>query len=143
MTSASSLEKVVPHSVTVSVRALNIAARWYVEKLGFQEVQRKEYAAFRTSLVFLELNGFRVELIHDGHSNSGAPCPDPPAHTSSFGLSQFALRTADLAAVKRELTTRGVPIVWEFENAELGAKFLFIRDADGNLIQYLQPLGRR
>jgi hypothetical protein len=65
---------------------------------------------------------------------------DPPAHTSLYGVSQFAFETDDVSTLKQELIERDVPIIWEFENEELGAKFLFIRDPDGNLIQFLQKL---
>ncbi len=138
--STSPLESVVPHSVTLSVRDIDVSSRWYAEKLGFREVQRKEYQEFNTSLVFLELNGYRVELIRDGNAKSGSRRLDPPAHTASFGISQFAFRTEDLAAVKENLIRRNIPIVWEFENKELRARFIFIRDPDGNLIQYLQSI---
>jgi hypothetical protein len=88
----------------------------------------------------MELNGFHVELIQDGNAEPVAPRPDPPAHTSTHGISQFQFRTTDLVAVKQELMARDIPIVWEFENQELGAKFLVIRDLNANLIFFLQPL---
>jgi catechol 2,3-dioxygenase-like lactoylglutathione lyase family enzyme len=129
------------HAVTLSVPDLEAAARWYKEKLGFREVQRKSYPEFKTSLVFLELRGFRVELIEDGNAKAAAPRPNPPGHTAWHGIAQFSFRTTDLAAVKAALLKNGVQIVWEFENAELAVKFLFIRDLNGNLIQFLQPTG--
>ncbi len=39
-----------------------------------------------------------------------------------------------------ESKDREVDIEWEFANKELGAKFLFIRDPEGNLIQFLERL---
>lgn len=135
-----SLSSIVPHSVTLSVSDVERSASWYREKLGFEEVQRKNYEEFDTELVFLEKNGYRVELIQDGNATDGSPRPDPPGHTATFRISQFAFRTQDLEGVKAELGGRQVPITWEFENADLGAKFLFIRDPDKNLIQFLQLL---
>jgi catechol 2,3-dioxygenase-like lactoylglutathione lyase family enzyme len=140
MERTASLSSIVPYAVTMSVQDIDASARWYVEKLGFREVQRKNYPEFKTSLVFLELNGYRVELIQDGNATSGATRPDPPAHTATYGISQFAFRTTDLSQVRAELVQRSVPIVWEFENSDLGARFLFIRDVNGNLIQFLQSL---
>lgn len=134
------MDRIVPHSVTISVADVEASAQWYREKLGLEEVQRKTYPEFNTSLVFLEHNGYRVELIQDGNATTGDPRPDPPGHTASYGISQFAFRTEDLESIKIELENRQVPIVWEFENEALGAKFLFIRDLDENLIQFIQPL---
>jgi catechol 2,3-dioxygenase-like lactoylglutathione lyase family enzyme len=134
------LEVVRPHAITMSVPDLDLAVGWYSEKLGFREVQRKSYPEFKTALAFLELNGYRVELIEDGNSQPGIRRADPPAHTAIQGISQFSFLTTDLDGVKNELVRRGVSIAWEFENPELGVKFLFIRDLDGYLIQYIQRL---
>lgn len=134
------LTVVRPHAVTISVPNLDEAVGWYSQKLGFQEVQRKSYPEFKTALAFLELNGFRVELIEDGQAQPSLSRPAPPAHTAFLGVSQFSFITPDLLAVREELVRRDIAIVWEFENAELGLKFLFIRDPDGNLIQYIQRL---
>lgn len=132
------LESFKPYSVTLSVNDIEKSANWYVEKLGFKIVQRKSYPEFNTSLIFTEKNGFRVELIKDGKAASGVKRSDPPAHTSIHGISQFAFETDDIPTLKQELAERDVAITWEFENAELGVKFLFIRDPEGNLIQFLQ-----
>ncbi len=129
-----------PHAVTLSVPDIEEAVQWYSGKLGFQEVQRKEYPEFNLSLVFLELNDFQIELIRDGHASPGISRPDPPQHTSTFGISQITFRTSDLDTLKTALESRDVPIVWEFENLELGGRFIFIRDLNGNLIQFLQLL---
>jgi catechol 2,3-dioxygenase-like lactoylglutathione lyase family enzyme len=140
MNKATALSQVRPHAVTMSVPDIEAGIRWYTEKLGFKVVKRKSYPEFKTSLVFMELNGYNVELIQDESAKPSPARPNPPAHTSTHGISQFQFRTTDLAAVKRELVAKQVPIVWEFENQELGAKFLVIRDLNSNLIFFLQPL---
>jgi catechol 2,3-dioxygenase-like lactoylglutathione lyase family enzyme len=134
------LESFKPYSFTLSVADIEKSANWYVEKLGFKIVQRKSYPEFNTSLIFTEKNGFRIELIKDGNAASGTKRADPPAHTSIHGISQFAFETDDVLSLKQELLERDVPIAWEFENAELGVRFLFVRDPEGNLIQFLQRL---
>jgi methylmalonyl-CoA/ethylmalonyl-CoA epimerase len=134
------LSSLRPYAVTLSIADLEALANWYVTKLGFAVVQRKSYPEFNTAVVFLEKNGFRVELIKDGKAVTGVHRQDPPAHTAVHGISQFAFETADVAALKQELRERGVPITWEFANDELGVSFLFIRDLEGNLIQFLQRL---
>jgi catechol 2,3-dioxygenase-like lactoylglutathione lyase family enzyme len=140
MNNPSALSQVLPHAVTMSVPDIEAGIKWYTEKLGFKVVKRKSYPEFQTSLVFMALNGYNVELIQDGNAKPTPLRPDPPAHTSTYGITQFQFRTTDLAAVKKELIAKQIPIVWEFENQELGAKFLVIRDLNGNLIFFLQPL---
>ncbi len=140
MSDPNPLETIRPHAITMSVPDLDPAVRWYSEKLGFQEVQRKRYPEFKTALAFLELNGYRVELIEDGNSQSSIRRADPPAHTAIQGISQFSFLTTDLGGVRNELVRRGIFITWEFENLELGVKFLFIQDLNDNLIQYIQRL---
>jgi catechol 2,3-dioxygenase-like lactoylglutathione lyase family enzyme len=129
-----------PYAVTLSVPNLDEGVAWYTTKLGLKLVASKDYPEFGTRLAFMALNGWRVELIEDSHAAPAPTRPDPPRHTATHGISQFSFQIDDLAAVKAELISREVPIVWEFENAELGARFLFIRDPYGNLIQYLQHL---
>ncbi len=129
-----------PYSVTLSVADIQASANWYVEKLGFKVMQHKSYPEFNTTLIFTEKNDFCVELIKDGSAVSGVQRSDPPAHTSIHGVSQFAFETDDVITLKQELIERGVPIIWEFENKELGGRFIFIRDLEGNLIQFLQWL---
>ena len=126
--------------MTLSVRDIEQSTAWYASKLRFHEVGRKEYLEFHTRLRFLELNGWRVELIEDKGARAVERRPDPPQHTALLGASQFCLETDDLEAVKRSLATAGVPITWEFQNVDLRVHFVFIRDPDGNLIQYLQRL---
>ena len=64
----SELSKVRPYSITFSVTNLKSTADWYTQKLGFQQVREKSYPEFNTSLIFLEQNGYRVELIQDGNA---------------------------------------------------------------------------
>jgi methylmalonyl-CoA/ethylmalonyl-CoA epimerase len=113
------LSSLRPYSITLSVSDADRVAKWYSEKLGFREVERKNYPEFGTSLVFLELNGYRVELIKDARAERVPPRPDPPKHTSTVGVSQFCLQTDDLAAVRAELVAREVPITWEFGRAQI------------------------
>ena len=138
---SSMLSSFTPYAVTLSVADIDKLTTWYVDTLGFTVAQRKQYPEFNTSLVFLEKNGFRVELIKDGNAVRGVQRADPPAHTAFHGVSQFAFQTTDIRALKQELLDHGVPITWEFANDELGVSFIFIRDPEGNLIQFLQRLG--
>jgi catechol 2,3-dioxygenase-like lactoylglutathione lyase family enzyme len=135
------LQKIKIYSITFSVQEIEKTAEWYKTKLGFREIDKKTYPEFNTSLIFLELNGYRVELIKDGNAMERSPVqPEPPAHTSILGQSQFCFYTDNLVGIEKELISKSVPIVWQFQNEQLNVKFLFIRDPEGNLIQFLQRL---
>ncbi|HAA31439.1 MAG TPA: hypothetical protein DCE56_31670, partial [Cyanobacteria bacterium UBA8553] len=75
------LSTVQPYAVTISVPNLDEAANWYSERLGFREVQRKDYPELQTSLAFLELNGYRIELIENDNAQPNVARPAPPRHT--------------------------------------------------------------
>jgi methylmalonyl-CoA/ethylmalonyl-CoA epimerase len=129
-----------PYAITMLVPNIETAAAWYGEILGFKVDKTKSYPQFNTRLAFLERDGFRVELIEDGAAKPGPVRADAPAHTAIHGFSQFMFKTADLAKVKAKLATKGMPIHFEFENAELGVKFFFIRDPNMNFIAFVQRL---
>ena len=59
---------------------------------------------------------------------------EPTKHT---GYTHIALEISDASAVEAELKKLGIPITEtvEFE----GAKFFFIRDPDGNVIEFHRP----
>ena len=135
------LDKIIPYSITFSVSDLQGMTEWYTKVLGFKVVDKKDYPEFKTSLVFLQLNGYRVELIKDGNAEDRIPKrPDPPAHTSMIGQAQFCFYTDNVDEIEKELTDKKVNIVWKFQNEELNVKFIFIRDPEDNLIQFLQRL---
>ena len=139
MTRPSPFSTLTPRAVTLSVQNLEVMTQWYNEKLDFQIVKEKDYPAFGTSLVFLALNHYQVELIKDAQSVAGHEKPKPPAHTRFQGITQFSFTTDDLKGLKAALRDRGVPITWAFQNEELGLSFIFITDPEGNLIQFIQP----
>ena len=79
-----------PYSVTFSVANIEKSAGWYQDILGFRQTSSKDYPEFKTRLIFLERDGFRIELISDGNAKPGVKRPDPPAHTAFLGPSQVA-----------------------------------------------------
>jgi catechol 2,3-dioxygenase-like lactoylglutathione lyase family enzyme len=138
---SSELQNIKPYSITYSVMDMKRMTDWYSEKIGFEIVQTKDDPTYNTSHTILELNGFRVELIKDGTATKGNENRNtPPAHNAVWGQSQFAFYTTDLRAVEEELKEKGIHIEWKFLNEEMNMKFIFIRDPEGNLIQFVQRL---
>ncbi|WP_376093780.1 VOC family protein [Roseomonas sp. CCTCC AB2023176] len=134
------LPDIRPYAVTMSVPDLEATVAWYGEILGFTVERRNSYPEFGTRLAFLRRDAFRIELIEDANARPGIPRPDAPAHTATYGISQFMFGTDDLADVRRRLAERGIHPHFEFENAELGVRFFFIRDPNVNLIAFIQRL---
>jgi methylmalonyl-CoA/ethylmalonyl-CoA epimerase len=129
-----------PYAITMSVPNIEIASAWYDRVLGFKIEKTKSYPEFGTKLAFLKRGSFRVELIEDAKAKPGITRADAPAHTAFHGYSQFMFQTKDLAATKRYMQTKKVPIHFEFENTELGVRFFFIRDPNQNLITFVERL---
>ncbi|KAB1158333.1 hypothetical protein F7018_09120 [Tenacibaculum aiptasiae] len=135
------LSKIKPYSITFSVENIEKMTDWYSNNLGFKKVKEKEYSEFNTYLIFLELNGYRVELIKDYDAVPKITNPkSPQRHTGVWGQTQFCFYTEDLEKVKQELINKNVSVDWEYENKDLGVKFFFIKDPEGNMIQFLQEM---
>ena len=115
LTSGSVNMDLKPYSVTLSVTDIEQMATWYEQKLGFKRVSAKEYPEFKTSLVFLESNGFRVELIGDGNAREGVRRADPPSHTAIHGVSQFAFQVTDIDKAHAELAVKRVEFAWTLQ----------------------------
>lgn len=127
-----------PYAVTISVENIDEQARWYREKLGFSEIARQ--TGDRTGLAYaiLERGGYHIELVHDGRARSGVFRPDPPAHTTLFGVTQLVFETSDLAGLKTALAARGATITGDVQQGQDGARSVYLRDPEGNLVQFLQ-----
>lgn len=130
-----------PYSVTLSVSEIEEAAEWYEQVLGFRRVSAKDYPEFKTRLIFLEKAGFRVELIADGNARAGPERSDPPSHTALLGVSQFAFEVADIDEAHAALAAKRVNFAWTLQRyPDLGVAFFFVRDPEGNLVQFIQRL---
>lgn len=105
------------YHVAVAVRDGNAAAKWYQDKLGFTLLNSKAYPDLGTRILFLEWNGFKLELIEDKAIKSLARRENPPKHTRLPGMAQFSFTVDDLDKAAD-----------------------FFRDGEGNLIQLLQML---
>ena len=129
-----------PYSVTLSVQDIDVVEQWYKSVLDFETFSSKEYPEFGTRLVFLQNGQTRIELIEDANAKPGIERPDPPAHTAYLGLSQFAFEVADIDNALERVISRA-KIIWELQRyPDLGVAFFFLRDPEGNLIQFIQRI---
>lgn len=124
--------------VSLAVRNLDETARWYRHYLGFEEVLKREFPEYGTRIVFLEANGIRIELIED-EKWQAINRPDPPHHTTVQGVSQITFRVPDIQAVIDRVKRLPITIAWDLVVVpDIGFKEFFIRDNEGNIVQFVE-----
>lgn len=124
--------------VSMSVPNLNATISWYQDILGFSLLFYQNFPQYGTSLAILDINGTRLELIQDDSATYGILRNDPPKHTRVFGVSQFSFVVADIQSTMKTLSAKNIPTEFFFKNDDLQLYFVFIRDLNGNLVQFIQ-----
>lgn len=137
------LATVRPYLVSLSVANLDVSVRWYCEMLGFRETRRLNTLAASLRISFLELNGFRLELIEFKDSVSLAairskfPVVDDRARVQGFGKLAFAVTSVgELAA---SLKSKKVKFARDVtKDKDTGERWFIIEDVDGNWLQFFE-----
>ena len=120
----------------VGIRVRDLAtARAFYEKLGF--VFLAGPVGPEPVAIVEHPSGVNLNLILNA-SNDAAPhnvlMDDAKKHT---GITHVALEISDADAVERQLEALGIAIT---ERVEFdGARFFFVRDPDGNVIEFHRP----
>ena len=120
--------------VGLRVRDLDVARAFY-EKLGFEFLggpMGPEPVA-----IVEHPSGVNINFILNASSDASPTnvlMDEPAKHT---GFTHIALEITDIEAVKRQLDSHDIAITEsvEFE----GAMFFFVRDPDGNVIEFHKP----
>ena len=120
--------------VGLRVRDLALARAFY-EKLGFEFLggpMGPEPVA-----IVEHPSGVNINFILNASSDASPTnvlMDEPAKHT---GFTHIALEITDVEAVKRQLDSHDIAIT---ESVEFGgAKFFFVRDPDGNVIEFHKP----
>lgn len=121
--------------VGIRVRSLEIARAFY-EQLGFEFIVGP--IGPEPVAVMLHPSGVNINFILNASSDASAVnvlMDVPEKHT---GYTHIALEVDDLEAVKQQLGARTIEIT---ETVELpdGTVFVFVRDPDGNVIEFHKP----
>jgi len=122
--------------VGLRVRSLQ-TARIFYEKLGFEFVAGP--IGPEPVAIMLHPSGVNINFILNVNSNSSSNnilMDVPEKHT---GFTHIALEINDIDAVCRQLAACEIAIT---ETVELpdGTVFFFIRDPDGNVIEFHKPI---
>ena len=128
--------------VSISVADLDAQVAWYRQALGFADVvEHYELAEppVRTA-VLQAATGIRIEMIERAGSQRVGDYGDPLEMTQAQGYGHWAVDVDDLEAAFAWLLDTGAREVWPPANAVApGARFAYVKDPEGNLIELIQP----
>ena len=120
--------------IGLRVRDLEVARAFY-EKLGFDFIVGP--IGPEPVAVMLHPSGVNINFILNATAEASPVnllMDDPAKHT---GFTHVALEITDADEVQRQIEAQSIPIT-EFVEFE-GARFFFVRDPDGNVIEFHQP----
>jgi len=122
--------------VGLRVRNLKVARNFY-ESLGFRFIAGP--IGPEPVAIVEHDSGVNINLILNASDNASELNILMDEGIKHTGFTHIALEITDVASVERQLCELGIVITEhvEFE----GAKFFFIRDPDGNVIEFHSPAG--
>lgn len=130
----------------VEIRVPNFeeTVEWYKEKLGFREqVNWTVKALPGLKLAYLELNGFRLEIIGSNFTSKRKPPANFQEALNVEGYGHICFEVGNVDAVLAELNKRGVSTFVRAETYPLGNTWRrvgFVLDNNGNAIEFGEPL---
>ena len=123
--------------VAFRVSDLEAAIAFYTEKLGlkllFKEIDEAHHEAF----AFLELDGGNLELLQTlDQDNQPEPCAGPAIRKPY--CPHLAIASTDLDGLVAKLKKEDIPIVSGPLEIPGSVRWLYIRDPDNNVIEFVQ-----
>ncbi|WP_344313695.1 VOC family protein [Fodinicola feengrottensis] len=129
-------------AASLSVADLNAQRAWYQRALGLHEVIEEfqlDEPAVRT-VVLRSGSGVRLELIERAGASRNRDYVDPLDAASTLGFGHWAVSVRDLDAAFAAIVAAGGVGVWPPVDAvQPGARFAYVKDPEGNLIELIQP----
>jgi lactoylglutathione lyase len=118
----------------LKVADLDRSLRFYRDTLGFSEMMRINTEDGRLMLVYLRVTDTQfVELFPDGHGNVS-----PDEDTTS--MHHICLQVDNIGATAEVLRGLGIPLFREPKLGLDGNNQCWIKDPDGNRIEFMQML---
>jgi catechol 2,3-dioxygenase-like lactoylglutathione lyase family enzyme len=130
-------------SVTISVKNIERMVAWYVEAFGFTVDRKNVFPDFGTTVITVKGghgSGIRIEFLADINFEPFVR-PNPPAHSPRQFATQLQFFVNNLALFVEKVKARGdIEIAWDMVDIQpLRMKHFFIRDPEGNLLQFTEP----
>ena len=115
---------------------------WHCDKLGFEPEARWEMADAGVRFAHVAGHGVRFELFE---ASGSKPSPDEGADVfgalSTRGAKHVGLRVDDIEATRTQLERKGVEVILGPNDVPpVNMRNLFVRDLDGNRIEFVQVL---
>ena len=129
--------------VCIRVEDFGRALAWYTEKLGLtvDRIFRIEGMPGTESAYLNGPGGFRVEIVGGGESQRRSAAGNFMEQINIQGFTHVSFWSDDVDATMAELERRGVPVVLPpIDSSPAGIRAAFVRDADGNLIEFVGPM---
>lgn len=130
-------------SVTISVKNIERIISWYVEAFGFIVDRKNVFPDFGTTVITVKGgsgSGIRIEFLEDKDFEPFIR-DNPPAHSKRQFATQLQFFVDDLPTFVKKVKDRSdIDIAWDLVDIEpLRMKHFFIRDPEGNLLQFTEP----
>ncbi len=115
------------HHVAITVKDLNESVQFYQDLFGFKQVQSFERRDLNGKAVFIEMNGFKIELWEFAQSVENK---DNLGDIKVRGLRHIAFEVKDLDTVLFELKQKGAKTT-EPQLGASGHRYSFLSDPNG------------
>jgi lactoylglutathione lyase len=119
------------------VSDLDAAIRFYTESLGLRLVSRAINPEEHEAYAFLELEGGNLELIQTLNAPFVPRPPEPPY------CPHLAFEVEDMAEALAKIKAKGIEVLKGPLEIRGEEKWLYIRDPDNNVIEYIEWTSRR
>lgn len=130
-----------PLHVGISVADADASIAWYKEFLGFEPVYDAYLPPLKARVVFIRCGNFELELFQHDES---LPLPPgrlmPNSDIQTQGTKHVCFAHPDVSGFLTDLKARGVDVVLGPQVMPDGKTMGFIRDNNGTLIEFVQPL---
>jgi methylmalonyl-CoA/ethylmalonyl-CoA epimerase len=129
--------------IMLSVPNYEETVQWYQQKLD--ATVEKEWTVDQLpdlKLAYLNVYGFRIEIVGSTQSRCGMPNPSNFEEAlRTTGIGHFCFRVDDVDAALSELKQRGVQTFVEgADYPNVCVRVGFIKDNNGNIIEFSGPL---
>lgn len=142
-TTSNSLNSMQIDHVCLNVPNYEETIQWYRDKLDATITREWTVDIFPDlKLAYLDVYDFRIEIVGSTQSRSGMPtAKDFGEGLCNSGIGHFCFRVDDVDAVLEELNRRGVETFVPLGSyPDAGVRLCFVRDNNGNLIEFVTPL---
>lgn len=132
-----------PCLVALSVLDLDASARWYENVAGFRKLRTIDLPKQSLRIVFLERNGFQIEMIEFKRTVSYEAIRSKFANVDDRakvqGFTKLAFRVTDLDRVAAVLKQRKAHVLFDVRTDNVtGDKWMIVQDNEGNWLQFFQ-----